>query len=269
MHAGKLPLVDDDAVIEVSAEWKSATCDLFNLSTPEAVFDRMCEMAKWLDYEHCSLTAWLPTAIEGSSVREYRFTTFPKGWEDLRKTPHNPLTDTLITRPMTGLLPQVLDRGLRWSHVIQSIYATGLYSGAMSAFHHDGIVVSLGWGTAKKWEEHPQDPNYVLACLKFHGKIVARVMGPLCLPRMIGQEPLSGSELDVLRMAAAGFSVEQTAKLLHCSEPAVNKWRSSATKKLGAANTLHATVLANGAGLFMNDKRNFPSHQPSMDDAAA
>lgn len=61
---------------------------------------------------------------------------------------------------------------------------------------------------------------------------------------------LSPRELDVLRLAGAGYTAYQTARILHCSFYTVKTHRRRAFEKIGAFSLVHALVLAHQLGLL-------------------
>jgi DNA-binding NarL/FixJ family response regulator len=63
-------------------------------------------------------------------------------------------------------------------------------------------------------------------------------------------EPLSPPEVDVLREAANGFTIKQTARKHFRAVETVKSHRQAVLKKLGARNTTHAVSIALGCGLI-------------------
>lgn len=61
---------------------------------------------------------------------------------------------------------------------------------------------------------------------------------------------LSPRELQVLRLAGAGYTSHQIARILHCSIHTVNTHRGHAFDKIGAFSMVHALVLAHQLGLL-------------------
>jgi DNA-binding CsgD family transcriptional regulator len=61
-------------------------------------------------------------------------------------------------------------------------------------------------------------------------------------------QPLTPGEIDALRLAADGYTSQQTARRLGLSREAVLTRTASARTKLGARSTTHAVVLAHQTG---------------------
>lgn len=61
---------------------------------------------------------------------------------------------------------------------------------------------------------------------------------------------LSPRELQVLRLAGAGYTSYQIARILHCSTHTVDTHRGRAFDKIGAFSMVHALVLAHQFGLL-------------------
>lgn len=61
-------------------------------------------------------------------------------------------------------------------------------------------------------------------------------------------QPLTPGEIDALRLAAHGYTSDQTARRLGLTRPAILTRTSSARTKLGARSTTHAVVLAHQTG---------------------
>jgi DNA-binding CsgD family transcriptional regulator len=61
---------------------------------------------------------------------------------------------------------------------------------------------------------------------------------------------LAPLELDALRAAATGMTVEETCQLLHYSASTVKDWRRSLIDKLGARNITQAVSVAHERGVL-------------------
>ncbi|MEA2979645.1 MAG: Bacterial regulatory protein luxR family [Alphaproteobacteria bacterium] len=69
------------------------------------------------------------------------------------------------------------------------------------------------------------------------------------------QRPLDDTELDVLTRFANGKSTEQIAQALNLHKGVVQDHLRVAARKLGAANRVHAAVIAAELGLIKTFKR--------------
>lgn len=61
---------------------------------------------------------------------------------------------------------------------------------------------------------------------------------------------LSPRELQVLRLAGAGYTSYQTSRILHCSYYTIKTHKRRAFEKIGAFSLVHALVLAHQLGLL-------------------
>lgn len=71
-------------------------------------------------------------------------------------------------------------------------------------------------------------------------------------PLFVNQK-LSGRELEVLGLAALGYTAKGIAQRLFISEQTAKEHRQAACEKLGAANTTNAVFIAGQAGLLKVD----------------
>lgn len=78
---------------------------------------------------------------------------------------------------------------------------------------------------------------------------------------------LTATELAVLRAAAAGKSIAETAALLRRSPETIRSNRKRAFVKLGARNVAHAVALANERGLLGHERPPDPPITPGKRDA--
>jgi DNA-binding CsgD family transcriptional regulator len=62
--------------------------------------------------------------------------------------------------------------------------------------------------------------------------------------------PLAPLELDTLRAAATGMTVEETGQVLHYAPGTVKDWRRSLIDKLGARNITQAVNVAHERGVL-------------------
>ncbi|QLJ01503.1 helix-turn-helix transcriptional regulator [Streptomyces sp. NEAU-sy36] len=77
------------------------------------------------------------------------------------------------------------------------------------------------------------------------------------MPRNLAH-PLTGSELDALRLAASGYTSRQIATRLGTTETGIHLRLKSAATKLGARSRTHAVVTALRLALIRFDDLDLP-----------
>jgi LuxR family quorum-sensing system transcriptional regulator SolR len=222
------------------------------LPTEEAVFERLCAMAKEMGFDYCAFGLRTPLPI--SAPRTSMRTNYPLAWQHKYATEGYLAVDPNVSHGMRSVLPLVwTDKTfVNAPEFWEEARSHGIKVGwAQATRDPSGFMGLLALARSAEQLEEPElvDKEYRMVWLtQVAHQGMARFMSSNLMPEQ--EISLSPREITVLRWTAEGKTSGEISDILGISERTVNFHINNLMTKMNVTNKTAAAIRAAVMGLL-------------------
>lgn len=225
---------------------------LLNITDANALFNRLCEVAKGLGFDYCAYGIRIPLPVSNPKVR--MFSNYPVDWQQRYQECNYIAVDPTVEHGTRSTLPIVWTDALfeRTPEFWEEARAQNLNIGWAQSSR--GVQGTSGLLTLARSHDalDAKELRFKAERMNWLTQIAHTGMSNCIVPEMVPESKaaLTPREIEVLKWSAEGKTCFEIAAILNISERTANFHVSNAVAKLGASNKIHATIKAAILQLF-------------------
>ncbi|NUU34277.1 LuxR family transcriptional regulator [Pseudomonas sp. C2B4] len=237
--------------------WKELQLQQLSLTTePETAYQMSLRFANNIGFKFFAFSTTCPTKTE--NFHTVRFNNYPKDWNTEYEKKRFGFIDPVVAHCNQSRLPilwsEELFCNVPW--IWESLEQQGLQHGWSQAVHDEQSgfcsILSLARShcPVSAWELYEYFGFALFIGHHLHNLVIRTLPKE---PVKLSATHLSPREIDVLKLAAAGKTAYESARILNLSARTINFHVQEAIRKLGVNNKVSAGIAAVKAGYLNSD----------------
>ncbi|MGE8065546.1 LuxR family transcriptional regulator [Pseudomonas sp. NPDC089569] len=237
--------------------WKESQLKQLSITTElDTAYQASLNFAKNIGFKYFAFSTTCPTKTE--HFHTVRFNNYPSSWNSEYEQKKFSAVDPVVAHCNQSMLPVLWSEELYANvpRIWELMELQGLQHGWSHAIHGEEddfcSIVSLARSHCpiSAWELYENLGFTVFIGRHLH-KLVTQTLPKA--PAQSFMPHLSAREIDVLKLAAAGKTAYESARILNLSARTINFHVQEAIRKFGVNNKIAAVIAAVKAGYFNSD----------------